>query len=590
MVILKLNINKYNLSLCLSALLLSNGLFASAKEHTVKKGESLYQISKKYDIPVDELKKLNNLKSNNLQLGQKLALSKKDKKSSNEDKKKKTTGSSANTSTGDKEYHVVKSGDNLYNIAKKYNISVDQLKELNNLSNNRLDRGQKLIVSKNSPARSASSNDNERPNSPSSNQSSQNSQVTQTTTSDKIHKVKKGETLSAIAKKYKLDIDDLKKLNKLKNSKVNIGQKLIISKGVTKKINQPENHTQSNNNNNNYQTHIVARNETLSKIAKKYKMSQDQIVELNNLKTRRLKRGQKLKVYDNMVTSITPQPLSTPTVIRRNEPVRLQDKFVMVRKGQTLYNIAKTYDIDIVDLIDYNSLNGFAVKEGQKIWLEPGHQSAVEEITPIQTKTPTQNMHAIPVHIVSRGENLFRIAKNYNVKVDDLKKWNSLSTLTVKEGQKIYIGNPSGLMAQEDIEFSKPNRQIIKPYSRTPILPLSSAKVISNFGMRSGRMHKGLDFAAPTGEPIYATLPGKVVFSGVQRGYGNVIILEHENFMMTVYGHNDANLVRVGDEVTQGQIIGLVGSTGNAQGSHLHFEYRVRGVAINPRDFLIGLP
>jgi LysM repeat protein len=579
MIVLKSNFNnKIKLPLVLSSFLICGSLFAATKEHTVKSGESLYNISKKYDLSVDELKKLNNLKSDKLSLGQKLVVSKKGKKdeaNSDNKKKKKESGSSAKT-------HTVKSGDNLYNIAKKYNISVDQLKEWNDLSSNRLDRGQKLFVSE---TQNSSTQNNRQTDSRETAQNDDSNSSAQDISSGETYKVKKGETLSSIAKKFDISLDKLKKMNNLKSSKVKVGQILTVQTPSSR----PQNSTTPSTTvreQNNYKTHIVNRNETLYSISKKYKMTENQVMNLNKLKSKRLKKGQKLKVYDNTIASL---PAQNETIVR-TEPVRLQQNFVIVKKGQTLYNIAKTYNMDIVDLIDYNNLRGFEVKQGQKIWLEPGHQNQTEENETQQAKPQEQNIQTVPVHIVSRGENLFRIAKNYNVSVDDLKKWNKLNTLTVKEGQKIYIGNPSEMMAQQDVEFSRPNKQIIKPYSRTPILPLSSAKVISNFGMRGGRMHKGIDFGAPTGEPIYATLPGRVVFSGVQRGYGNVIILEHENFVMTVYGHNDVNLVKVGDEVTQGQIIGTVGATGNAQGSHLHFEYRVRGVAINPRDLLIGLP
>ena len=85
---------------------------------------------------------------------------------------------------------------------------------------------------------------------------------------------------------------------------------------------------------------------------------------------------------------------------------------------------------------------------------------------------------------------------------------------------------------------------------------------------------------------IVSVLPGKVAYSGRQRGYGNVVIIEHANSVMTVYAHNEANLVRVDEVVNQGQPIATLGSSGNSTGPHLHFEYRKNGKAINPRDVL----
>jgi murein DD-endopeptidase MepM/ murein hydrolase activator NlpD len=114
----------------------------------------------------------------------------------------------------------------------------------------------------------------------------------------------------------------------------------------------------------------------------------------------------------------------------------------------------------------------------------------------------------------------------------------------------------------------------------------TEGKVTSEFGLRHGRPHKGIDIANKTGTPIYAVMDGVVLFSGRQNGYGSVIIVEHPDFIMTVYAHNEINLVREGDKVLQGQQIATMGATGNATGPHLHFEYRIKGNAINPRKVL----
>ncbi len=103
------------------------------------------------------------------------------------------------------------------------------------------------------------------------------------------------------------------------------------------------------------------------------------------------------------------------------------------------------------------------------------------------------------------------------------------------------------------------------------------------------RAHQGVDYAAPIGTPIRAAGDGKVVFRGVQGGYGNVIILQHGGNITTLYGHMSkfAN-VRVGGRVAQGEVIGYVGQSGLATGPHLHYEYRVNGVHRNPRT--VSLP
>ncbi|MEL6527108.1 MAG: M23 family metallopeptidase, partial [Chloroflexota bacterium] len=95
--------------------------------------------------------------------------------------------------------------------------------------------------------------------------------------------------------------------------------------------------------------------------------------------------------------------------------------------------------------------------------------------------------------------------------------------------------------------------------------------------------HSGIDLSAPTGTPIYAANSGNVIFSGFSRwGYGNAVVIEHGGVYSTLYGHMSSIAVGCGQFVSVGQVIGLVGNTGNSSGPHLHFEIMVSGEAINP--------
>lgn len=104
----------------------------------------------------------------------------------------------------------------------------------------------------------------------------------------------------------------------------------------------------------------------------------------------------------------------------------------------------------------------------------------------------------------------------------------------------------------------------------------------SGFGPRWGRMHTGLDLAAPTGSPIYASDGGTVIRAGYYGGYGNCLDIDHGNGRVTRYAHCSKLLVSSGEQVYQRQQIALVGSTGNSTGPHLHFEVRLNGSAVNP--------
>jgi murein DD-endopeptidase MepM/ murein hydrolase activator NlpD len=118
--------------------------------------------------------------------------------------------------------------------------------------------------------------------------------------------------------------------------------------------------------------------------------------------------------------------------------------------------------------------------------------------------------------------------------------------------------------------------------------PLEFSRVTSGFKMRlhpilqTWRQHLGVDYAAPTGTPVRSVGDGVVEFAGVQRGFGNVVIVDHGKSHSTVYAHLSRVDVRKGDKISQTQRLGAVGTTGWSTGPHLHFEFRVSGVHKDP--------
>lgn len=125
------------------------------------------------------------------------------------------------------------------------------------------------------------------------------------------------------------------------------------------------------------------------------------------------------------------------------------------------------------------------------------------------------------------------------------------------------------------------------------IMPLASAKLTSNYGMRTHpvvggrRNHKGVDLAAPTGTPVFATADGVVSRADVFSTYGLYISLQHGAALETRYAHLSRLAVAAGQRVNKGDIIGYVGSTGRSTGPHLHYEVRMDGVAVNPIPYMV---
>lgn len=152
------------------------------------------------------------------------------------------------------------------------------------------------------------------------------------------------------------------------------------------------------------------------------------------------------------------------------------------------------------------------------------------------------------------------VAKN---KTNKYEATGSVNTATTTSGGKANIGVA-----------------LIRPVSGT---------ITSRFGARSSirvSSHTGLDIAASTGTPIAAAASGTVTFSGYKGSYGNMIVISHGNGVQTYYGHCSKLHVSAGTQVSQGQSIAAVGSTGNSTGPHLHLEVRVNGVAYNPQNYV----
>ena len=108
----------------------------------------------------------------------------------------------------------------------------------------------------------------------------------------------------------------------------------------------------------------------------------------------------------------------------------------------------------------------------------------------------------------------------------------------------------------------------------------------SGFGPRWGRMHTGIDIAAPAGTPIHAAKAGEVIYAGWLNGYGNTVVVDHGDGVATLYGHQSRIGSTEGQQLNQGDVLGFVGSTGHSTGNHLHFEVRIDTKPVNPRPYL----
>ena len=210
------------------------------------------------------------------------------------------------------------------------------------------------------------------------------------------------------------------------------------------------------------------------------------------------------------------------------------------------------------------------------------------------------------VHLVRSGDTLFRVAAQYHVPQQNIITGNQLGAAgTLKAGQRITVpgckkGGPmraeAGPGPAVEIENGLflarvgPNRIPTRLFVAVPEFGAQAIEfawpvegvLASGFGKRRMGWHAGIDIKADMGTPVLAAAAGTVSFSGWSASFGRLIKIEHPNGFVTVYAHNNENLVQIGDEVEAGKMIATVGRSGRASDHHLHFEIRREGMAFNP--------
>lgn len=256
------------------------------------------------------------------------------------------------------------------------------------------------------------------------------------------------------------------------------------------------------------------------------------------------------------------------------------NKIYSVKAGDTLSGIAQQYGLSLDYLV---KLNEFANAD-QTIHIDQELIVAVPEpellIRKVEGILYEENFTANPIIIPNND-------------------WYNTKEVLLSEGTtgfrevNAFITYDNGVEAGKTtvhttvLEESVPEvieRGIIVP--PTYIKPISGGRFSSGFGRRWGRMHKGVDWATPTGTTVFASSDGVVEFAGWGNGYGNTILIAHPDGRKTRVAHLSRILVSVGQSVKQGETIGLSGSTGRSTGPHVHFEIYINGTQVNPLDYI----
>jgi peptidase M23-like protein/LysM domain-containing protein len=178
-------------------------------------------------------------------------------------------------------------------------------------------------------------------------------------------------------------------------------------------------------------------------------------------------------------------------------------------------------------------------------------------------------------HVLREGETLYSLSKAFGIPLETLVSFND-------------VADPDRISAGEVLFIPGARRPLRLPSrSRTALAWPIAGEITSPFGSDGRRPHhEGLDIGGEMGEEVHAAGAGTVLWTGVERGYGKTVVLDHGGGLTTLYAHASEILVMEGDRVEAGDPVARVGRSGNASGAHLHFEVRKNGLPVNPLPFL----
>lgn len=278
---------------------------------------------------------------------------------------------------------------------------------------------------------------------------------------------------------------------------------------------------------------------------------------------------------------------------------------VVVKDGQSVWDIASAYGVSVESIIAANDLrNADLIQPGLRLLIpragaalpaqKPAVQKPAAQKAPSKAASPSKTQPARqprPAWVVVRqGQTLSEIAEEQGTSVGALVSANGLrSAEFIREGQRLVIPGRQVASRARRLTIASP-----VPVSRTQAVVArvsgflwpARGVLTSRFGWRWRQHHDGIDIAAPRGAPIHAAKAGRVIFAGWYYGYGRAIIIDHGGGLTTLYGHTSKLLASNGQAVQAGEVIARVGCTGHCSGSHLHFEIRVNGKAVNPLKYL----
>lgn len=270
----------------------------------------------------------------------------------------------------------------------------------------------------------------------------------------------------------------------------------------------------------------------------------------------------KVENIDKKVSDVFYEYITSDNTLNRDGIIGIKYEEYTIGEGENLTSISRKIGVSLDTLVSVNKIsNANKLSPGQKIII------------------PNRNglLHTIKEH-----ENIEEIASKYDIQLKRILAFNKIDNISdIKAGKDIFLPGAKYTLDER-----------IDKFGQVFSLPTVITRISSVFGYRihpitkTRTKHMGVDIPGSLNTPIYAARKGKVIFAGYSGGYGNLVIVRHDNGYTTYYGHLNKITTKIGDNVGVGVMIGRMGNTGNSTGSHLHFEVRKNGEALNPADFI----
>lgn len=328
--------------------------------------------------------------------------------------------------------------------------------------------------------------------------------------------------------------------------------------------------------------HLVQRGDTINQIARKYKVSRDELVQLNQLKNSNIIFvDQRLEIPISKANQVSPhtngQPGSTMTSVVPSQAISSEETISKANSASLVSTVAPNN----LSKLRQEKLNQEASQD------DPYIAKLRAEIELLRARNKRQKSEIGNSQQLSSSLAVSNSEEKYQL--ESGREKSSGTTVKLNSSKPKYNLQPN-LLEENAIALTLPplpNYEEYLPSAFDGYIWPAKGVLTSGYGMRWGRMHQGIDIAAPLGTPIVAAASGEVISVGWQSGYGNLVKLEHLDGSVTVYAHNRRNLVSHGQQVDQGEQIAEMGSTGHSTGPHLHFEIhdKKQGI-VNPLAFL----